>query len=315
MFILKLATALVAIACVVHAAPTGQACPGGACFQSASSGQIDVGSTTNIVPVTQVTPVTRYQPIVQALAPIVQSECGQPLGGAGFDQQQQQQQQQQPQQMMFPQQPQQEQGPSPMMGGFGYARGFGRPMYLSRAGRMMVKRHHHLQKQEQHEAERKMMFRPDCVPSATDSCLVSLESGKTDLGSSVVAVPSNIIKPLTEYQGRVQSKGPEVYAAEAQHAQLSQSNVNIASETKIQPETHVRPEVTYQPEVENKATLIESEASDASLARSSVSLGSTVTIRPVTKVEPLTTFQPKVMSLPFIIKDYGCGHASSCGCA
>ncbi|KAF9403277.1 hypothetical protein BGZ94_004658, partial [Podila epigama] len=62
-----------------QAAPMGGQCPGSACSQSASSGDVQISSSTNIVPITEVTPITRYQPIVLANAPIVQSEC---YGGA-----------------------------------------------------------------------------------------------------------------------------------------------------------------------------------------------------------------------------------------
>ncbi|KAF9306519.1 hypothetical protein BG003_000997, partial [Podila horticola] len=70
-FMLKLTSAIVALACVANAVPLG--CASGSCYQAAHSGQVDVGSTTNIQPVTNVVPVTRYQPVVQAYAPIVQS--------------------------------------------------------------------------------------------------------------------------------------------------------------------------------------------------------------------------------------------------
>lgn len=224
---------------------------------------------------------TRYQPVVQAFAPIVQSACPGTLSSHG----------------LLSSGPMFGVGPSrPLFMG-------DRPM-MGSIGTPMVKRDHH-----------EMKMRPGCVPSAQDSCLVSLDSGTTDLGSNVIATPSNVIRPSTVYQGRVQSQGPEVEAAPEMHAQLRQSNVNIESHTKIQPATHVRPEVTYQPEVENKATLVEAESQDASLARSSVSLGSSVTVRPITHVEPLTTFRPKITSLPFIIKDYACGHAEACACA
>lgn len=56
-FILKIASAVVALACAAHAVPLG--CAGAACYQAAHSGQVDVGSTTNIQPVTNVVPVTR----------------------------------------------------------------------------------------------------------------------------------------------------------------------------------------------------------------------------------------------------------------
>ncbi|KAG0321819.1 hypothetical protein BG000_003097, partial [Podila horticola] len=215
-----------------------------------------------------------------AYAPIVQSACAGTLGSHGL-----------------------------LSSGSLYDLGYRRPYFMGdrpmmgSMGNPMFKR------------DRREVMRPNCIPSAEDSCLISLDSGTTDLGSNVIATPSNVIQPSTVYQGRVQSKGPEVSAAPEMHAQLKQSNVNIESHTTIQPATHVRPEVTYQPEVENKATIVEAESQDASLARSSVSLGSSVTVRPITHVEPLTTFQPKITSLPFIIKDYACGHTEACACA
>ncbi|KAF9027173.1 hypothetical protein CPC16_011123 [Podila verticillata] len=282
-FILKVTSAVVALACAARAVPLG--CTGAACYQAAHSGQVDVGSTTNIQPVTNVVPVTRYQPVVQAYAPIVQSECAGSLGSHGL--------------------------------GYGssslYGLGRHHPLFMGDSFSPMMNLP--LNRAPMFKRRHQQQMRPDCVPSATDSCLVSLDSGTTDLGSNVIATPSNIVLPSTVYQGRVQSMGPEVEAAPEMHHQLKQENVNIESHTTIQPATHVRPEVTYQPEVENKATIVEAESQDASLDRSSASLGSTVTIRPITHVEPLTTFQPKIMSLPFIVKDYACGHTEACDCA
>ncbi|KAG0333667.1 hypothetical protein BG004_000732 [Podila humilis] len=293
-FILKVASALAALVFVAQAVPHG--CVGGACHQAASSGSVSVGSTTNIQPVTNVVPITRYQPVVQSFAPIVQSACGAvPLSGHHYP------------------------------GGLSYrgsAGGFANPGFMGMRGCGMastlplMRRPLTMMNKRAHKLEKELKFRPDCVPSATDSCLVSLDSGTTDLGSNVYAKPENIIKPTTIYQDRVKSQGPEIESAPAMHSALSQSHVILDSLTKIQPETHVSPEVTYQPEVENKQTIIESESQDASLDRSSASLGSLVTIRPVVKVEPVTTFKPKVTSLPFVIKDYGCGHRApaTCGC-
>ncbi|KAF9429916.1 hypothetical protein BGZ76_001061 [Entomortierella beljakovae] len=73
--ILKLTSTLLAAACAIQAAPVAdRGCIGDACNRSIQSGNVNLGSTTNIVPITQVTPITRYQPIVQSFAPIVQSE-------------------------------------------------------------------------------------------------------------------------------------------------------------------------------------------------------------------------------------------------
>ncbi|KAF9271104.1 hypothetical protein BGZ88_006829, partial [Linnemannia elongata] len=54
---------------------TGSGCTGADCYQSASSGSVNVGSSTNVFPETNITPITRIQPYVQALAPIVDSDC------------------------------------------------------------------------------------------------------------------------------------------------------------------------------------------------------------------------------------------------
>ncbi|KAF9329368.1 hypothetical protein BG006_007548, partial [Podila minutissima] len=82
---LSLACALVACATAIPILPPdASTCPAGQiCNQSVDSGIVSVGSSVSAVPVTQVTPITNYQPIVQALAPIVTSECNNILGG-GF---------------------------------------------------------------------------------------------------------------------------------------------------------------------------------------------------------------------------------------
>ncbi|KAF9299932.1 hypothetical protein BGZ74_008490, partial [Mortierella antarctica] len=80
---LSLACALVACATAIPILPPdASTCPAGQiCNQSVDSGIVSVGSSVSAVPVTQVTPITNYQPIVQALAPIVTSECNNILGG------------------------------------------------------------------------------------------------------------------------------------------------------------------------------------------------------------------------------------------
>lgn len=246
--LIKATTALLALTCAIQAVPLG--CTGNACYQAASSGNVNLGSATNIFPITQVTPITRYQPIVQGLVPIVQSECFQGLGGSAFG--------------------------SSMLD-----LGLHQPLFMKRR-----------------LGGGKKMLRPDCVPSAADSCETSLVSGTTELGSSVIAVPSNMVLPSTVYQGRVQSQAPQVFAAPAEHTRLGASNVDLGSSTLIQPTTHVIPNTVYQPSVENKGTIIESEDGGRSLARSSVELGSQTTIRPTTYVEPLTVIRPKIQTLP-----------------
>lgn len=249
--LIKATAALLALTCA-NAVPLG--CAGNACYQSASSGNVNVGSATNISPVTNVIPITRYQPIVQGLTPIVQSECSHGLGSSMLD------------------------------------LGLRQPLFMRR----------HL------PSEKKL--RPDCNPSAADSCELSLDSGTTELGSSVTAVPSNVVLPSTVYQGCVQSQAPEVFAAPAEYTSLGSSNVNLGSSALIQPATHVVPSTVYQPSVENKGTIVESETGERqNPAQSSVELGSQTTIRPTTFVEPLTVIRPKIKTLPADVSEVGCG--------
>ncbi|KAG0261279.1 hypothetical protein BG011_001167, partial [Mortierella polycephala] len=78
----KIAAALVLATFSAQAIPltipltTVPSCPGNLCSQSIDSGNVNIGSTTSIVPITEVTPITRYQPYVEAYAPIVNSEYG-----------------------------------------------------------------------------------------------------------------------------------------------------------------------------------------------------------------------------------------------
>ncbi|KAG0001222.1 hypothetical protein BGZ80_008678 [Entomortierella chlamydospora] len=325
--ILKIASTLLIVACAVQAAPVAERdCVGDACSQSVQSGKVNLGSTTNIVPVTQVVPITRYQPVVQAYAPIVQAEadCDE-RGESYYDSSR-------PSQYIWP-----HHGhymnyyPGPgeeMMTMYPYRR-YGD--YMDRYGRMhrlhditrfnrgdmdsenisgnrLGKRHVAPEKSEEEEGQMGMQdTKEGCVPSATESCEQSVPISKTDMGSFVSVQPSNVILPSTVYQGHVQSKEANVYAAPEQHNTLAHHHVELGSNTMIQPVTKVFPQTTYQPSVDQKATTIEAaEQSDLSLARSSVSLGSSVTIRPTTTVEPLTIFQPSIKSLPFLITDEGC---------
>ncbi|KAF8925192.1 hypothetical protein EDD21DRAFT_367541 [Dissophora ornata] len=283
--VVKITSALLAVGCIVQAVPVlERRCVGNQCYQSAHSGNVDIGSSTNITPVTQVTPITRYQPIVQAYSPVVQSDCEE---GSSY-------------------MPSLYGGISPGYGSYRYY------MHPSMGGMMMLgdnsgpggmsglgrlQKRHHLGSQAQEE----------CVPTETETCEQSVPGSTTDLGSYVTARPNNVVLPSTVYQGHVQSHAADILAAPAEHTELSHSNVDLGSNTYIQPVTKVIPQTTYQPSVDQKATTIEAAApEDQSLERSSVSLGSSVTVRPVTSVEPVTVFQPSIQSLPFLISDEGC---------
>ncbi|KAG0370602.1 hypothetical protein BC939DRAFT_498306 [Gamsiella multidivaricata] len=268
---LKLTTAVVALVCSIQAVPLIPHCSGAECSQDISTGTTSVGSITNIVPVTQVVPVTRYQPIVQAYAPIVQSECAPSARSRLLN--------------VVPL------TPEPHLHRPDYLRS--NPAFFSSANdfNRFLKRRAEV----------------ECIPSATQSCEQTLATSTADMGSLVKVEPSTVVLPSTVYQGHVKSQEAKIYAAEAQHTDLKHQNVDMGSNTFIQPVTKVIPHTTYQPSVDQMTTMIHAApAQDQSLARSSVSLGSTVTIRPVTKVEPLTIFQPKIESLPFIIHDAAC---------
>ncbi|KAF9911501.1 hypothetical protein EC991_003303 [Linnemannia zychae] len=300
--ILKLTLALAAIACAIQAAPLASQCEGTACYQAAHSGSVQVGSVTNIVPETNVIPVTRLQPIVKVHTAIVDSDCTQQrqagllgIGGSSFPDRQSLDFVRSGNAMPFGMMSRERIG---RVGDLSVARfmdrmnSFDRTMNPSSINTaMMMKRN-----------QGQPMLRPDCVPSATDNCVLNIPTSTTDMGSTVTASPSNIILPSTVYQGKVKSGAADVYAAEATDTALPGQRVNLGSDTFIQPVTKVIPSTTYQPSVDQKATMVEAApAVDQSLGRSSVSLGSSVYIRPTTTVEPLTIFQPKVQSLPFII--------------
>jgi len=322
-FIVKLSSAILAFACAIHAAPLDRRCAGSECSQSLSSGNVNLGSTTNISPITQVTPITRYQPMVQSFAPIVQSEadCADDLLPSSMEDS-----------MLYPDR----RFYRNSLYGHGMYSGDERFRFnvdrMSELSRLrFMNRMGHLNHDDlgplgacavgtrnlnaigtpvinnSGVISKRAMVTPDCVPSETNSCEQSLPVSSTDMGSLVTASPSTVVLPTTVYQGHVQSKEAQIAAAPVQHSTLKHSNVNLESHTMIQPITKVIPSTVYQPEVSQKATTVEmAPQEDQSLARSSVSLGSSVTIRPTTTVEPLTIFQPKIQSLPFIIHDEAC---------
>ncbi|KAG0277291.1 hypothetical protein BGZ96_002921 [Linnemannia gamsii] len=279
--IIKIASAIVVFACAIQAAPLSERCSGAACHQATTAGSVSAGSVTNIVPETNIIPVTRLQPVVKVHAALVHSDCdtAQPnllMGGSQYY------------------------GRGPVFSGDMSSLRYMNRMNSFARGPTTINTH--FMDTMMKRRLRQPMMRPDCVPSATDDCVLTIPASTTDMGSTVTAVPQNVILPSTTYQGKVKSAAADVYAAEATHAHLPGQAVHLGSDTKIQPVTKVFPSTTYQPSVDQKATLVEAApAVDQSLDRSSVTLGSSVYIRPTTTVEPLTIFQPKIQSLPFII--------------
>jgi hypothetical protein len=324
MVAVKFVSVVVAFVSAIQAAPLSRCCSCHDCQQSVSSGTANLGSVTKIVPVTDVTPITRLQTIVNSYPPIVQYVCPEPLATGRI--------------LTSPQGGTlapaatvlQASGDNRFGLNSDYIRRQSRERFLNRlsaryglsppnstgGGVGDVGKAQRPYKRNDIIPEAKARPESDpgvvhpaaaCVPSATQSCEQTVPASTTDMGSIVQAEPSTTVLPSTIYQGHVQSKAAEVIAAEAQHTELSKSQVNLGSNTLVQLVTQVVPSTVYQPSVARKATLIEAAAAEhQSLPKSSVTLGSTVVVRPVTRIEPWTILQPKIKSLPFIIHDEGC---------
>ncbi|KAF9278719.1 hypothetical protein BGZ68_008401 [Mortierella alpina] len=178
---LKLAAAVVVALFSAQAAPAlERRLHGSDCHQSASSGNVDISSTTSIAPVTEVTPITRYQPYVQTFAPIVDSECdfadygryGGYRGYGGYE-------------------------------GYGaYGRGY-RGAYGRRAGS-------HVNIQPTTHVKPDTTYQPtvnqlttsiDAAPQQDQS----LPQSSVQLGSSVHIAPEVHVQPLTTFQSSVKS--------------------------------------------------------------------------------------------------------------
>ncbi|KAF9990231.1 hypothetical protein BGZ75_003123 [Mortierella antarctica] len=291
---LKIAAAVVLAFVSAQAAPLERRLLGSDCYQSASSGNVDISSTTNIAPVTEVTPITRYQPYVQTFAPIVDSECD--YGGHGYLQ---------------------GYGGHEGYGGYGgyggcggyggygaYGRG-----YRGTYGRMTdLGRRFGTRFQKREDVEEKtsgsLLFSQF---QSQEACDTSVPAQTVDMGSQVNIQPTNQVLPETTYQNRVQALDTNIDACAAESSALPQQNVNLGSHVSIQPTTHVNPDTTYQPTVNQLTTSIDAAPQqDQSLPQSSVQLGSSVNIAPEVHVQPLTTFQSSVKSLPFIINAEPC---------
>ncbi|KAF9159243.1 hypothetical protein BGX20_003028 [Mortierella sp. AD010] len=302
---LKAASALALALAIAHAAPLAARCVGSECNQAVDSGNVNVGSRTNITPITNITPVTRYQPLVQAYAPIVQSECDTGLDdpyygnlnfyGRGYS--------------------------SLSNYGLGYSdlgypglnywdqyRRF-RPLRGLYGNRRYFKRDDKSESQESGSGS--LLFsqfqNPKCQDASQEGCETSVPAQHVDLGSHVSIQPTNQVYPSTTYQSHVQSLDANIEASQAQSNNLPQQNVDLGSNVSIQPTTKVTPQTTYQPSVNQLQTSIEAaDQEDQSLPQSSVRLGSQVSIVPNVQVHPLTTFQPSITSLPFIINSEPC---------
>ncbi|KAF9972545.1 hypothetical protein BGZ73_004315 [Actinomortierella ambigua] len=286
---LKISATLALLACAAHAAPLYQdaSCGGSACDQSAHSGSVSLGSSTNIFPETNVVPITRYQPYVKSYAPVVDSECYYPYGGyggfGGYG----------------------SLGDYGGLGGFGGYGGLGGYDDIGYGALAGLRGRSGLFKRQADpslQAQGSQGPVSGCVPSETVSCDLTLPQSTVALGSQVGISPSTQVTPQTFYQDAVQSLSVNIDAAAAQTSVLPQESVSLGSNVDVQPVTQVLPQTFYQPALNSLATDIQAApAQDVALPQSSVTLGSNVGIVPVTTVRPLTVFQPSIQSLPFII--------------
>ncbi|KAI1311066.1 hypothetical protein EDD11_003539 [Mortierella claussenii] len=300
---LKVASAIVLAIASVQAAPLERRCVGSECYQAASSGDVEVGSTTSIQPITDVTPITRYQPIVQTHAAIVDSDCDhgdygryENYGGYGNH------------------------GGYGSYGRYGdygygdydsYGLGYRGRGYRGYYGRRFMKRQDDASAMSTSTSASSgnLLFsqlqQPDGAADA--SCEASVPAQNVDLGSQVSIQPTNQVLPSTTYQNHVQALDSNIDAAPAQDNSLPQQHISLGSNVSIQPTTQVLPQTTYQPEVNQLTTAVDAAPQqDQSLPQSSVNLGSSVHIKPTVQVTPLTTFQPSIQSLPFIINSQPC---------
>ncbi|KAF8975965.1 hypothetical protein BGZ46_008700 [Entomortierella lignicola] len=312
-----------------------------ACSQNVDSGSASLGSTVNTVPITNVTPINRYQPVIQAFAPIVQSECGQ---DDGLDP------------SLETENSNTSFGPSynsydnsiPRSGyesdcGSDYGSDLGSTYSGSDCGSdgQFYRRDDassdlaldnfssgltgsSLLSSDSSLSDSAADQQPGCdtsIPDQSDSNFnqcqqsdwdTSIPQQGVDLGSDVNAIPSTDVLPSTIYQPDVNSLESDIQASPAQSSDLPQQNVNLGSNVSIEPTTQVLSQTTYQPQVQQLATSIEASAQqDQSLPQSSVQLGSNVQITPTVRVQPSTLYQPRIQSFPFVIDVQPCDDSSS----
>ncbi|KAG0056315.1 hypothetical protein BGZ83_005683 [Gryganskiella cystojenkinii] len=358
--LLRITLALTLVACVVQAAPflsstygagsvldasdqssssdlsstATAACGAGdlACSQSVDSGNVNLSSAVQAIPITQVTPVTHYQPVVQAFAPIVQSACDQEnsvldfesdysdlsgdrglYSGIGSND-------------LFNGDSSNDLVSDSSIGnnnGFYYgtgSSGYGSSMYRrnlqydsassgTHAGSDSTDLSGYMNTMTLH-ADNSMIDTSSQMGGAANTancaegsdCSTSIPAQNVDLGSQVSMVPTTAVQPATFYQPQVQALESQIDATPAQSTSLPPQNVNLGSNVQIQPLTQVLPQTMYQPEVHQLETaVLSAPQQDQSLPQSSVQLGSSVHISPQVVVTPITQFQSTVQSLPFII--------------
>ncbi|KAF9150847.1 hypothetical protein BG015_007324 [Linnemannia schmuckeri] len=302
------------------------------CYQNVHSGNVDIGSVVNAVPVTQVTPVTQYQPVVQALAPIVDSACDYDYdsclfdgesglfgdgsgvfgGGSGLYG-----------------------GGSGLYGGSGLGDGLYGGSALSGGGEMYgsddsVLRSNYggltygqdsMMRRNDLEAARLEGFGDTYVGDATNPNVqepavptgevMSFGSGGGGIfGFNALPGPqdgpqSGPMDPQTFHspQGGLQigslggSQGLIQCAPNDIACQLSipSQTVDMGSSTLINPSISVFPSTTYQPQVQSlDSDIFATPAQDNTLPQQSVDLSSNVFIQPTTSVNPETVYQPSI---------------------
>ncbi|KAF9540747.1 hypothetical protein EC957_003765 [Mortierella hygrophila] len=296
------------------------------CYQNVHSGNVDVGSVVNAVPITQVTPVTQYQPVVQALAPIVDSayDCGCLFGGGSgvygggsglyggsglggglyggstlednemYD------------------------GSDGSMLGFGFGLNFGQ-------GRMMRRSDLKAAGFEglggtPMDASTVLNVRGPAVPAGE-----VMSSSGGDFGFNAFPGPQSVPQGGStgpqggsmNPQGDLQPGGPQfgsqggsqfdIQGDSQDPAQCAPNDiacqlsipsqtVDMGSSTFINPSTSVSPSTTYQPLVQSlESDIFATSAQDNILPQQSVGLGSNVFIQPTTSVNPETVYQPSVL--------------------
>lgn len=189
--ILKLTSATVAVAAasVIQAAPLScrSSCHDG--VQSASTGDVTVGSATKIVPVIEVTPIMALQTIVRSHAPIVQSACPEPLAAG---------------RTLTPNKESGRFGP-----GLDHIVRLSRERFLNRVGHLIPNNACSPPTQRPNERDdiKPKAEERQCISTAQSRELV-LPPSITNIGSIVQVKPSNVVLPSTTC--RVQSKEAQV---------------------------------------------------------------------------------------------------------
>ncbi|KAG0032346.1 hypothetical protein BGZ82_006577 [Podila clonocystis] len=235
--LIKAAATLLVLTCAIQAVPLD--CTGNACYQSASSGNVNVGSATNISPVTNVTP------IIQGLAPIVHSDCSQglasPFGSSMLD------------------------------------LGLRQPLFMKRRLPTEKKLRPECVPSTADSCEQSLdpgttelgsfvtavpsnvvlpstVYQGRVQSQAPEVFAAPMEhtrlgSSKIDLGSSVLIQPATHVIPSTVYQPLVENKGTIIESETSERQNLARSSVELGSQTTIRPTTFVEPLTVIRPKI------------------------------------------------------------------